>query len=526
MPIELQGRQVFIASPSGLDPERDAVRQALRIFNRSDAMREGVIFIDRGWEETPPGVGRAQTLINRLIEPCDFMLVVLGERWGTPPGESKFSSGTEEEFYYALDLLAAVNSDMRDIHVYFRTIAPELLRDPGDELKKVLAFKQRLQESQKILYSTFDTDENLALRVHRSLREWSGTLSARSPMVIDMPGSFADFERASVDPLEAALEAETQGATVRAEILFAQAAEDGDPAALVASARFARRRGLLEDATEQNKHAVAALSARRDRSSDEDSALVSAMANIGVIARSQGDIERSIAALEEAIRLAESSPHDVTEQLTYALDNLGHSLAHISHLDEARAAYERAGDARRIAGDPRHALMTSLHLGWLALKNSQPEIAAANFESAAAELEDDPVEMARCLSGWGDALVQVGRADEAVEKLDRSLEINKELGNSNGISIASGLLARAYANLGDGDAEQAAIEETIRQSERSGSAIGRATGLRLQAERFARLGDQVSALRSFETAEEVANASGNAPLASAIANSRRSSLGT
>ena len=52
-----------------------------------------------GWEDTLPGYGRPQALINRDVEQCNLFIGLLWRTWGTPPAlDSTFSSGFEEEF--------------------------------------------------------------------------------------------------------------------------------------------------------------------------------------------------------------------------------------------------------------------------------------------------------------------------------------------------------------------------------------------------------------------------------------------
>ncbi len=54
-----------------------------------------------GWEETLPSVGRPQELINADLIECDLFIMALWEKWGTDSG--KYSSGTEEEYFVALE---------------------------------------------------------------------------------------------------------------------------------------------------------------------------------------------------------------------------------------------------------------------------------------------------------------------------------------------------------------------------------------------------------------------------------------
>jgi hypothetical protein len=95
MPTDIKGYRVFIASPSGLEKEREAFRDTLHKYNGMDAIARGVSFIPVGWEETIGGRRRPQSIINDEAKTCDCFIMVLWDRWGSPPdknGNTKFSS--------------------------------------------------------------------------------------------------------------------------------------------------------------------------------------------------------------------------------------------------------------------------------------------------------------------------------------------------------------------------------------------------------------------------------------------------
>src|ERR1035438_10095328 len=92
---------VFIASPSDLADERKKTFEVVAEIN--EVVKNIDWSIDLlGWEDTLPGYGRPQGLINRDVERCDLFIGMLWRRWGTEPAlDSKFSSGFEEEFSIA-----------------------------------------------------------------------------------------------------------------------------------------------------------------------------------------------------------------------------------------------------------------------------------------------------------------------------------------------------------------------------------------------------------------------------------------
>jgi tetratricopeptide (TPR) repeat protein len=522
MTLALDGRRVFIASPTGLESERTLVRETIAKFNRAFAVPQGVVFIDEGWEESPPGVGRAQSLINETLDPCDFLIVLLADKWGSPPGGNQYTSGTEEEFMRAVGHLADPTKNMRDIHVYFRSIPADRLADPGPELAKVLDFKTKLQESGQFMHGgTFDSREGLAAKIEGSLRKWSIDLDEKVPLTIDLESPPSTALGATGDLLEAAVSAASSGKTVQAEILFAKASQTGDLKALIEFARFSRRRGLYDDAIALNQQVVAALSPRASRTVEEAAYLVRALANIGVIHRKKGDLARSIRSLEEAIDAGSGAPQPIFDDVAYALDNLGHSLGQIGQYTEARDAFNRAIEERRAGGEDGIALSSQLNLGWLALRAGNFEDARETFKRAETGARTaGPGELANCLAGLGDALMKLQRPREAIPHLKEALAINHEISNSDGIGIASGLLARAFAAVDDLSSADDAIRETLRESEASGSVIGLATGYWGKALINTARDHTTQAQVDFEEALKLSRSTGNVALTKAIERSR------
>jgi Domain of unknown function (DUF4062) len=155
---------VFLASPGDLNPERKVTREIVEELNRSIG-RELNIFIDlRGWEDTLPGTGRPQALINGDVDCCDLFIGMLWKRWGSETGE--YSSGFEEEFHRAM---ARFDETLKpEIWMAFKQVDDDQIRDPGPALKKVIEFRSKHEGERKILYKSFrDADV-----WHQQLREW------------------------------------------------------------------------------------------------------------------------------------------------------------------------------------------------------------------------------------------------------------------------------------------------------------------------------------------------------------------
>ena len=168
--------RVFIASPGGLEDVRKAFRETINAYNSEiDQLDRDATFLPMGWEETLGGIGRPQSLINEDIKKCDYLVLILKDRWGSLPDtidKTCFSSACEEEYNVALKCLNDTSFPMRQIIIFFKAVPPEQLQDPGDQLKKVLAFRRKIESDKKDFFHTFDEISKFReiLRLH--LAKW------------------------------------------------------------------------------------------------------------------------------------------------------------------------------------------------------------------------------------------------------------------------------------------------------------------------------------------------------------------
>lgn len=179
---------IFIGSPGGLDNERKAAKRIVDEINESHADNWGCQIRLVGWEATLPGNSRAQSLINQDLDKCDYFVGVLWDRWGsqTDDGDSKFSSGFEEEFERAKTRTEA--GLMKDIALYFKEIEERQLTDPGPSLKKVIAFRENCKKKRRPFYRDFKEGEfEGLLRAKISAIGWdqSRSLNAETAAISD-----------------------------------------------------------------------------------------------------------------------------------------------------------------------------------------------------------------------------------------------------------------------------------------------------------------------------------------------------
>ncbi len=149
---------VFLASPGDLAEERRLARDAVDSVNQIGRHRWHVdLFL---WEDKPPASGRPQAIINKDVDICDLFVGLLWERWGQPTGE--YSSGFEEEFERAR--ARRLDTEQPDIWLTFKKVDPSKLRDPGEDLKRVLAFRDRQVAQRELLFREFETAQEWRTR--------------------------------------------------------------------------------------------------------------------------------------------------------------------------------------------------------------------------------------------------------------------------------------------------------------------------------------------------------------------------
>ena len=168
--------KVFIASPGGLQKEREAFRDTIREYNEEiDQQRRDLTFMPVGWEETLGGHGRPQSLINDDIIACDYFILLLWDRWGSPPdtpGKSRYRSACEEEFALALKCLEDPAKPMREVLIFFKAVAPVQMADPGEQLRQVLDFRREVEREKKHLFTIFDEIAVFQKKQRLHLAKW------------------------------------------------------------------------------------------------------------------------------------------------------------------------------------------------------------------------------------------------------------------------------------------------------------------------------------------------------------------
>jgi tetratricopeptide (TPR) repeat protein len=471
MPSTVDVYKLFIASPGGLDPERWAIRDEVAAFNDTSGRELGLRFDVTGWEDVSGGMRRAQELINRLLEQCDYMILILGSRWGTAPAHgARFSSGTEEEFSLARECIDRETSPMTDILVLFKGVPEEQLRDPGPQLSAVLDFKQKLEDSKEALFKTFDDPELLRREVSLRLRSWAREREAGAPAAVlprhpsgtlTAPG--AGVAAIGATALLAAEAFEAGGLMTQAEAAYAEAIADADLESLEKYARFLRRTGRLTRSLEINERILSQL-AISDDPFGTAALRARILTSIGIVHRKLGDLRRSRYKLHEAVQTAKQGGDAARDGLAYALDNLGITASQAGDNAEALECFQQA---LAIRGDTAGRALTLTNLARLHRRSGSIEDAKTALAEAMGVLEclDDRPGLAAAHSTMGEILEQEGKLADAERSFRASLANNEASGRPDTIAMSLNQLGRTLMRRGDLAAAERCAERSLRENE-------------------------------------------------------------
>lgn len=343
--------RVFLASPGDLEEERRVAKRVIDEYNSQLANALGYHADLVGWEDTLPGIGRPQALINRDLDGCDLFVGMLWKRWGSPPDTGgEFTSGFEEEYVQSMRRFEA--EQRPQIHLLLKDIDPASLVDPGEQLKRVQSFRELVFNEKKLFAKRFatisDFEQTFRLCIQGYAIELGDQEAATSPEKSETRGVSGSAQVTAEETevvAEAALPAEgvaflqrlmtnlkrgkefspSPSEVARFRLLSLTAWTQGnDEATLGAhdsnllfkdrkSLRLSRQEqfGLLDAGLEtfksQNvpvwhwlasvdgfKHQVLAISSIVSSSSDQQLGAISAMRVIGQLIRDEGDVTKDV----------------------------------------------------------------------------------------------------------------------------------------------------------------------------------------------------------------------------------------
>lgn len=160
--------KIFLASPGDVIQERKQFAEIINEVNNIKAHKSGFHLEYVGWENTLPGVGRPQELINSELAECNLFILLFWEKWGTPSGEI-YSSGTEEEYYIALESFKKYGYPQ--MWLFFKSQEHQSLRI-DDDIYKINQFRNKVEENREVFYKSYVTVNDWVKSIRGLLCNW------------------------------------------------------------------------------------------------------------------------------------------------------------------------------------------------------------------------------------------------------------------------------------------------------------------------------------------------------------------
>jgi tetratricopeptide (TPR) repeat protein len=479
MPSKLTCLRVFIASPGGLAEERKAFRDEIQEYNEAEAIHRGFLFQPLGWEDTLGGMGRPQTIIDEDIRKADYFVLVLWNRWGSPPdtSSSRFTSGTEEEYHIALDCYE--KKQIRELVMMFKSVDPAQLGDPGPQLQKVLAFRSDIEQQKTHLFHGFDTTESFRKLLRKHLAAWLRTQEDGdaaqelvhpmiAPEIVEIPPEAAQ-QQLSESP-EGALIAKAwaladDGRLTQAEVEFAKAIVGRQrPQSLLEYGRFLSRLGRLEQARLMFERAASVAIDQKDHG-----AVAIAYGNLGILLRIRGDLDGAEQMHRKALKINEKLRR--LENVACDYINLGTVLGTRSDLEGAEQMFSKALEIDEKLGHLEGMARDYGNLG-IVFKNWGDLDRAEQMLRKALKINEKlgHLESMACNYGnLGNLLKIRGDLDGAEQMHRESLKIEEKLGHLEGMAIDYENLGSVLETRGDLDGAEQMYKKSLEVAKRLGS---------------------------------------------------------
>ncbi|MGB6066781.1 MAG: tetratricopeptide repeat protein [Desulfomonilaceae bacterium] len=478
--------RVFIASPGGLADDRKAFREEIQDYNQAESIPRGVLFHPVGWEDTLGAVGRPQAIINGDVRTSDYFILLLWNRWGSPPDtcSSRFTSGTEEEYEIAMECYNSKEFPMRQLVMIFKSVDAQQLSDPGPQLQKVLEFRQRIESQKTHLFNSFDTTESFRKLLRKHLATWlrdeeqGGTVQKRrppdvGPLIIRNSVSIADQQvaKSSVRSLVAnAWALADEGRLTEAEVEFARSVVgQSQPQPIIEFGRFLTRMGRLDQAK------VMFEGAARVAEDQRDSLSVSiAYGNLGTVLGTQGDLRAAEQMFRKALEIDEKLGR--LEGMAANYHNLGKVLLTRGDLDDAEKMFRKALEINEKLGRLDGMASNYLNLGNVLLTHGDLDDAEKMFRKALDIYEDlrRSDGMATSYGNLGNVIMTRGDLDGAEKMFRKALEIDEKLRRSESMANHYGNLGNVLMTSGDLDGAEKMFQKALEMNEKLGRLEGKA----------------------------------------------------
>ncbi len=349
MPSKKKQYRVFIASPSDLAQERRAFKEIIDELNDGFAAGADTTLVPLAWEETFSTVGRrSQSVINDLVDQCDCFVLVLHRRWGQKAPDSNYSSYTEEEFYRALERFQKTGEPR--IFIFLKNIDSAFMADPGEQLKKVLAFRRQLEETRQVLYRTFNDSVSFSQELNEHLK---ALIKGKLPAI----GSARNIVMLPLLAIERVEKAEGEAERLRKEAEALRERAEAKDLQITKTALF------LAD-----KAAKAAHDGRIEEARQNFAIATDGTNNLDVLSLAAefhfriGELNRAEELLKHSLSI--SGPDEVTNYTAAAYGTLGLIYQNRDDLDMAETMHRKALEIQQLLGDqePMVSLFSNLRL--------------------------------------------------------------------------------------------------------------------------------------------------------------------
>ncbi len=467
--------RVFIASPGDLAIERRAFKDVIDELNRGFGSGCDVEFKALGWEETLSGVGRRpQDVINKDIDSCDVFVLAMFRRWGQRAPDAKkrgFSSYTEEEFYRALRRLEKTKCPT--IFAFFKYIDTGEMASPGADLKKVLKFRKKLEQSKQVLWRGFKDEGGFKDEIDKHLRAFAkGETELPTEPIAEtlLPDSaIAEMKKLRQKANRETERAEKAEKKAKAAMAKLAAAERS------AEARIAQKSIILAESA-----AKAALEGKIEEARQDFAKALDGTTNIEVLDLGAQFFKR-IGELDEAERLLRRwlslcGPDTESTHTAAAYGKLGLLERGRGNLDAAEAYHKRSLVIEEKLGQQDGMAKQYNNLGLIEQERKNLDAAEAYHNKALAinEKLGRQEGIATVYGNLGVIEQSRGNLDAAEAYHNKSLAINEKLGRQEGIASGYGNLGPIESARGNLDAAETHLKKSMAINEKLGRREGMA----------------------------------------------------
>jgi len=484
MAFKLKGYKVFIASPSGLEKERKRFVTEIDKYNKNEALPRSFFFQGVGWEDTFPGLGRPQSLINQELKKCDFFILLLHDKWGSFPGvnEKNATSGTEEEFLIALDCCKSSEFPMKQVVCIFKSVSPINLADPDVQLQKVLEFKRKIETEKLLLYTTYLSLDEFGEFLRRNLGEWlrneNQTINEESiisskyehhenSLLIENNGDLIlneNTDSESEGMIKNAWKLVEEGKLTDAEILFSKALIiNPQEYPLLNYSRFLFETGQLDKSLLMANRVL-----EISKNNTTSKSVAKAYSYKAIILKTRGDFDGAIEMDKKALKIYEAIGYK--EGLANQYGNLGIIFIAKGDLPRAETMINKSLEINKELGKQEGISNNYTTLGNILQTRGELDgaIEMYNRSFEIAEKSNNLVGMASNYGNIGNVLQIKGNYNDAEVMHNRSLDIYKKLGRLEGIANQYGNLGNNFQHKGDLDSALAMYSESIKINEHLG----------------------------------------------------------